>query len=96
MLGKKSARVFPSWDLVLLTVYVTAKISSSQIFHPLTKSFQQCVTWYYKLHTLFLGDVMDLVLLTVYVTAKISSSQIFHPLTEEFPAIDLGRMANLK
>ncbi len=35
MLGKKSSCIFPSWDLVLLTVYVTAKISSSQIFHPL-------------------------------------------------------------
>ncbi len=39
MLGEKTSRLFPSWDLVLLTVYVTAKISSSQIFHPLAEEF---------------------------------------------------------
>ncbi len=52
MLGKKSSRLFPSWDLVLLTVYVTAKISSSQIFHPFTEEF---------------SAMCDLVLLATYV-----------------------------
>jgi hypothetical protein len=52
MLGKKSSCLFPSWDLVLLTVYVTPKISSSQILHPLTEEF---------------SAVCDLVLLATYV-----------------------------
>jgi hypothetical protein len=52
MLGEKSSRLFPSWDLVLLTVYVTAKISSTQIFHPLTEEF---------------SAMCDLVLLATYV-----------------------------
>jgi hypothetical protein len=52
MLGKKSSCLFPSWNLVLLTVYVTAKISSSQIFHPLTEE---------------LSAMCDLVLLATYV-----------------------------
>ena len=40
MLGKKSSCLFHLWDLVLLTVYVTTKISSSQIFILSQKSFQ--------------------------------------------------------
>ena len=52
MLGEKSSCLFPSWDLVLLTVYVTPKISSSQILHPLTEEF---------------SAVCDLVLLATYV-----------------------------
>ncbi len=39
MLGEQRSCLFPLWDLVLLTVYVTAKMSSSQIFHPLTEEF---------------------------------------------------------
>ena len=57
-------------DLVLQNVYVTAKISSSQIFHPLTEEFSaMCDLVLLATYTFFLGDVMDLVLLNVYVTA---------------------------
>ncbi len=52
MLGKKSSCLFPLWDLVLQTVYVTTKISSSQIFNPLTKEF---------------SAMCDLVLLATYI-----------------------------
>ncbi len=51
-LGDKSSHLFPSWDLVLLPVYVTTKISSSQIFYPLTEEF---------------SAMCDLVLLATYV-----------------------------
>ncbi len=52
MLGKKSSCLFPSCDLVLLNVYITAKILSSQIFHSLTEEF---------------SAMCDLVLLATYV-----------------------------
>ncbi len=52
ILGENSSHLFPLWDLVLLTVWVTAKNSSSQIFHPLTEE---------------LSAMCDLVLLATYI-----------------------------